>query len=101
MRISTKLLLLAVAVAGLMGPAIGTKTEDLSTPISMEEPKPEPTIESVCKEINVMYKQHPDATLEDVAEHIEENYDVTLQEAVKFYHECKVEGYEEKHYHQE
>ena len=47
-----------------------------------------------------MYKQHPDATLEDVAEHIEENYDVTLQEAVKFYHECKVEGYEEKHYHQ-
>ena len=51
MRIPTKLLLLAVAVAGLMGPAIGTKTEDLSTPITIEEPKPEPTIESVCKEI--------------------------------------------------
>ena len=101
MRISTKLLLLAVAVAGLMGPAIGTRTEDLSPVQTVEvKPKPVPTLESVCKEINAMYKEHPDATLEDVAEHIEEKYDATVPEAVEFYNECKVKGYDEKHYHQ-
>ena len=80
MRIPTKLLLLAVAVAGLMGPTIGT------SPVQTVEvkPKPVPTLESVCKEINAMHKEHPDATLEDVAEHIEEKYDATVPEAVKF-----------------
>ena len=41
-----------------------------------------------------MYKQHPDATLEDVWNILRE-LRCNVQEAVKFYHECKVEGYEE------
>merc|ERR1712196_665067 len=63
-----------------------------------EEKKEEvnvPDHETLCREVNALYKVYPKSTEQDVAKHLKETYGIDLPEGGKFYDSCHVAGYDD------